>query len=40
VIIDIVYMPNSLAGKKFLVVTRDYLSKYVEAKALLENSSS
>jgi hypothetical protein len=33
-------MLNSLAGKKFLVVARDYLSRYVKAKAFLENSSS
>jgi hypothetical protein len=38
--IDVVYIPNSLAGKKFLVVARDYLSGYIEAKALLENSFS
>ncbi|KAH5702140.1 hypothetical protein HBI20_255490 [Parastagonospora nodorum] len=39
VTMDVVYMPNGLAGKKFLVVARDYLSGYVEAKALSENSS-
>jgi len=33
-------MLNSLIEKKFLVVTRNYLSKYIEAKALLENSFS
>ena len=33
-------MPNSLTEKKFLVVTKDYLSRYIKAKALIENSFS
>jgi hypothetical protein len=33
-------MPNSYRGKKYLVVARDYMSGYVEAWALTENSSA
>jgi hypothetical protein len=31
-------MPNSYRGKKYLVVTQDYMSGYVEAQALTKNS--
>ena len=40
VTVDVVYMPVGLAGKKFLVVARDYMSGYPEARALAENSSA
>jgi hypothetical protein len=31
-------MPNSLAGKKYIVVARDYILGYAEARGLIENS--
>lgn len=37
--IDVVYMPPGRNGKKFLIVARDYLSQWVEAKALAKNDS-
>jgi hypothetical protein len=37
--IDVVYMPPSRNGKKFLIVARDYVSQWVEAKALVKNDS-
>jgi hypothetical protein len=39
VTMDVVYMPDGLGGKKFLVVARDYTSGWVEAKALTKNDS-
>jgi hypothetical protein len=38
--IDVVYMPNGRNGKKYLVVARDLLTGYVEAKALSTNDSA
>jgi hypothetical protein len=40
VTMDVVYMPESTSGKKFLVVARDYLSGYPEARALVHNDSA
>lgn len=39
VAVDVVYMPQS-KGKKFLVIAREYLSGWVEARALADNRSS
>jgi ribonuclease HI len=36
----VVYMPNGRNGKKYLVVARDLLTGYVEAKALSTNDSA
>lgn len=39
VTIDVVYMPLSKGNKQFMVVARDYLSQWPEAKALAKNDS-
>ena len=31
-------MPDGLAGKKYIVVARDYMLGYAEARGLTENS--
>jgi hypothetical protein len=36
---DVVHMPNGVGGKRYMVVARDYLSGYVEARALPDNNS-
>jgi hypothetical protein len=36
---DVVYMPNRVGGKRYIVIARDYLSGYVEARALPNNNS-
>jgi hypothetical protein len=36
---DVVHMPNGVRGKRYIVVARDYLSGYVEARALPDNNS-
>ena len=38
--VDVVYMPDGLHGKKYLVLCRDYVSSYVEGRALRENTSA
>lgn len=37
---DVVYMPDSANGCKYIVVARDYMSGYLEAKALVHNNSA
>ncbi|KAB2109261.1 hypothetical protein AG0111_0g2620 [Alternaria gaisen] len=37
--VDVVYMPPGRNSKRFLVVARDYVSQWVEAKALAKNDS-
>ena len=39
VAVDVVYMPHC-QGKKFLVIARDYLSGWPEARALSNNKSA
>jgi hypothetical protein len=36
---DVVYIPDSIGGCKYLVVARDYMSGYLEAQALPNNNS-
>jgi hypothetical protein len=36
---DVVYMPDGTGGRKYLVVARDYMSGYPEAKGLTNNDS-
>jgi hypothetical protein len=40
IIVDVVYMPDGKFGKKYLVLCRDYVSLYVEGRALRENTSA
>jgi transposase InsO family protein len=40
IIVDVVYMPDGKYGKKYLVLCRDYVSSYVEGRALRENTSA
>jgi hypothetical protein len=37
---DVVYMLDSANGCKYMVVARDYMSRYPEAKALVHNNSA
>jgi hypothetical protein len=32
-------MPNRVRGKRYIVVARDYLSRYVKVRALPDNNS-
>jgi hypothetical protein len=34
IIVDVVYMPDGKFRKKYLVLCRDYVSSYVEGRAL------
>jgi hypothetical protein len=40
IIVDVVYMPDGKFRKKYLVLCCDYVSSYVEGRALQENTSA